>query len=363
MNILLLVSEFPPTIGGLANYSYNIAKHLKKDNNVSISIPPSYPSIKKYAANFHYVTSVSKRIKELKKAKGIDIVYAISFRPQFSAIGLYVKILNLPLISHGVGLDTYSSHPFYILARKTVYSISDQLICGANFQKEIMSSEGAPREKIHVILGGVDRTIFRPRDNQRDQFRRFSKVEDKFILLSLGRLIKRKGFDDIIRALTHLEDIEDILLLIVGDGPEKPSLIELVDTLRLKEKVKFLCFVPSDNIPKFYNIANLFVAPFRIIGRDLESFPLVTMEAQACGVPVISTNTAGVPELVENRKSGFIVQMNSPKEIAEKIRILYEDRRLRSSMSKNAQKRAELFDWKVVVTKIEDVLQTALTQY
>ena len=362
MNILLLVAEFPPTIGGLANYSYNIAKGLKKNNGVNISVSPGDLSSKKYVVNVQYIIGVNKRIKRLKKAKDVDIVYTIAFRPQFSVIGLYAKILNLPFVSHGVGLDTYTSHPFYVLTRKTAYSISDQLICGANFQKEIMFSEGAPGEKIHVILGGVDRTIFRPRDNQRDQFRRFLNVEDKFVLLSLGRLIRRKGFDDAIRALTYLDDIKDILLLIVGDGPEKPFLTELVDVLHLKEKVKFLGFVPSDHIPKFYNIANLFIAPFRIIGRDLESFPLVVLEAQACGVPVISTNTAGVPELVENRKSGFIVQMNSPKEIAEKIRILHENPKLSYSMAKNAQKRTERFDWPVVITKIEDVLQTTLTQ-
>jgi len=363
MNILLLVGEFPPTLGGLANYSYNIAKYLRKNNTVNISIPPSHASVKKYPTNFQYVTSVGKRLTELKKTGRIEIVYAITFRPQFSAIGLRAKLSNLPFVSHGIGLDIYDFQALSILTRKIAYSISDYIICGARFQKEIMQDEGAMPEKIRVISGGVDVETYQPKYVEREPFKKFLGAEDKFILLSLGRLVRRKGFDDAIRALTYLDDIKNLLLLIAGDGPEKPFLTKLAQTLSLEEKVKFLGLVSSDHMPKIYNIADLFVAPFRVIGRDLEGFPLVVLEAQASGVPVISTNTAGVPELVENGKSGFLVQMNSPRKIAEKIRLFYDDRRLRNDMAKRARKRAEeLFDWKVVIAKIEDVLQTALTK-
>ena len=363
MNILLLTAEYPPAMrGGLANYSYNLARGLTRNNDVMVAVLPSDPTIKRYTAYLQYIYSMGKKINELRKEKKLDIVYAITFQPQFSAIGLYTKIINVPFVSNGIGLDIYTYHPLFVQARKIAYSVSEQLICGTNFQKEIMLNEGASAKKINVIPGGVDTEIFRPLYKERDELRKFFNVEGKFVLLSLGRLVKRKGFDNAIKALIHLDDISDIILLIVGRGPEKRFLTNLAKTSSLNDKVRFLGFVSPDYLPKVYSVADLFVAPFKVIGRDMEGFPLVVQEAQACGVPVITTNTAGVPELIQNDKTGFLVNMNSPEEIAEKVRMLYEDRRLLSGLSRKARERAEeIFDWQVVVTKIENVLRGAFT--
>jgi len=364
MNIMLLAAEFPPRMrGGMANYSYNIAKRLAANNNVKVMSLPEYSAGKNYALNLRFICDAARELRRARKKRKKVIVYAISFRPEFSLIGFYAKKLGIPLVFNGVGLDMYTTHPAFVFARRIACKISNQIICGASFQKGILIKNGAIPTKIHTILGGVDTERFEPSLGDRDKLRRLFGIENKFVLLSLGRLVKRKGFDDAIKALAHLKDIEDIILLIVGDGQEKASLKKLARNLSVEEKVKFLGFVSSDILPKIYNAAELFVAPFKIIGRDMEGFPLVAQEAQACGVPVISTNTAGVPELIENDKTGFLVHMNSPKEIAEQIRTLYEDGRLRKEMASNARKRAEeLLDWAVVVTKIENVLRVALRQ-
>jgi len=362
MKVLLLVAEFPPTTyAGLATYSYNVAKHLQRNNDVKVSVLVNCLPFRRYISNLRYTYKVIKKINKLKKEKKLEIIYAITFRPEFTAIGLYAKILHLPFVSHGVGLDIYSSNPMFIQARKTAYSISEQLVCGASFQKEMISHEGAPYEKINVVLGGVDTEVFRPMHGERYGFRRHFDVEDRFVLLSLGRLVKRKGFDDALKALTYLGDIDDIFLLIVGEGPEKPFLTKLVEKLSLSERVRFLNFLSTNYLPAVYNTADLFIAPFRVIGKDMEGTPLVVQEALSCGTPVISTNTAGVPELIENGKSGFTVNPNSPEKIAEKIRLLYENRKLYAKMATEARRRAQrLLDWKVAVGKTEKVLKKAL---
>jgi len=365
MNILLLAAEYPPKMhGGLANYSYNIAKNLAKTNSVRVAALPNYlRDERQLGSNLYFIHDVVREINRLKKERRDILVYAIAFRPEFSIIGAYTKIVGVPFVYHGVGSDLYTLHPAFVFARRLSYFVCDELICGAGFQKEIMMNQGGSAEKIHVILGGVDTGMFKPLYNERRRLKKLFNVENMFVLLSLAHLIKRKGFDDAIRALTDLQDIEDICLLIAGEGPEKPTLIKLAKVLHLKNRVRFLGFVPSNILLNVYNVADVFVAPFKILGRDMEGFPLVVQEAQACGVPVISTHTAGVPELVENGKTGFLVNMNSPREIAEKVRMLYEDRRLRKKLSRKAQKRAEeIFDWQVVVTKIENVLRAAFTQ-
>lgn len=363
MNILILAAEYPPKmLGGLANYSYNIAKNLAKTNNVRVAALPSYVQSKGWGeSNLYYLCNVAREIDRLEKEKRAIVVYAIGIRPEFSIIGSYAKMKGVPFVCNYVGMDIYTLSPLCIFARRLSYVVSDKLICGARFQKEIMVNQGASPNKISVVLGGVDTEMFQPLHSERGKLRKLYNLETMFVLLSLGRHVKRKGFDDAIKALAHLQDIEDIRLLIVGEGPQKPTLVKLAKALHLENKVQFLGFVPSKILPHIYNVADVFSAPFKILGRDMEGFPLVVQEAQACGVPVISTNTAGVPELIENGKTGFLVNMNSPKEIAEKVRMLYEDRRLRKKLASNARKKAEeLLDWEVVVTKIENVLRVAL---
>lgn len=359
MNIVLLVSEYPPTTWGLANYSYNIAKYLSLNNHVNVYVLPSTSSVVRYAENIKFVAGVMRKLREKRDRREVDVVYAITFQPQFSIIGLFARLLGLPFVSHGVGLDVYISSPFGVFARKMAYLLSNGIICGARFQKRILEEEGARKEKIFVVLGGVDCEIFKPLA-QRDELRKTLGVEDNFVLLALGRLSKRKGFDDAIKALTYLKDIDDLVLLIVGEGPERRNLEELARSLFLESRVKFLGFVSSDYLPGIYNIADLFIAPFKTIGRDIEGFPLVVQEAQACRVPVISTFSAGLPDLVENRTSGFLVHENLPREIATKICKLYNDSDLRKKMGLNARKKTEtLLNWKVAVHKIENILRNA----
>lgn len=360
MNITLLAAEFSPEMwGGLANYSYNIAKHLSAKNQVEVNVFPHGQSLMRYAANLEFVVKMGRKLQQKKTKNEVDILYGITFQPHFSLIGFAAKQLDLPFVSHGVGLDVYSCHPLYVFARKTSYKISDRIICGSNFERRIMVKEGAPSEKVHKVLGGVDCETFRP-SAEREEFRKALGVEDKFVLLALGRLDKRKGFDDAIRALTYLKDMDNVVLLIVGMGPERTYLEELTRSLDLISKVRFLGFVPSDSLVKIYNAADLFVAPFKSIGRDMEGFPLVVQEAQACGVPVVSTVSSGVPELIENNSSGLLVAESSPQRVAQKIRELYENEELRKKMGQNARKRAKaLLDWTITVDKIEKLLRRA----
>lgn len=361
LNIVLLAAEFPPEMwGGLANYSYNIVKYLGVKNQVEVDIFPHRQSLIKYMSNLEFVAKMGRKLQQRKTQNEVDIVYAITFQPHFSVIGFAAKQLGLPFVSHGVGLDVYTSRPLYVFARKTSYKISDRIICGSHFQRQIMVEEGASNEKIHVVLGGVDCKIFRPL-TECGEFRKELGVEDKFVLLAVGRLDKRKGFDDAIRALTYLKNINDIVLLIVGMGSERTYLEKLTRGLSVMSKVRFLGFVSSDSLPKIYNAADLFIAPFKSIGRNMEGFPIVVQEAQACRVPVISTLSPGLPELLENNKSGFLVHESSPKELAEKIRLLYENDELRKKMGENALKRARnLLKWEIATAKIEKILHTTL---
>ncbi len=352
MDILMLVSEYPPIPGGLANYTYLISKYLSKKHSLEIVLP------NRKLAGFYGRIEALKLIGKLKCAmkRKYDVVYSITFSPHLAIVAKYIKARGFPLVVHGVGLDIYSNSPTFVLARKVLYKVSDKIICGANFQKKLILKEGCSPNKVSVVIGGVDTSKFKPiNQNVRDKY----NLNDKFMILSIGRLVKRKGFDIAIKAMSHLRDVKDILLVIVGDGPEKLNLIKLTKKLSLERKVMMLGYLPDEEIPKIYSAADVLVAPFRVLGKDLEGFPLVLQESQACGTPVITTSTAGIPDLVDDGKSGYLVSPESVKEIANKILILYENRELLKKMSKYARKWAiEKLDYKVLGKNVEKYLQS-----
>jgi glycosyltransferase involved in cell wall biosynthesis len=371
MRILLLANEFPPNIGGLANLTYNIAKGLSVNNEVFVisfspeeqgigfdATPPTFPDLLYYPRRaVPYLRNVGARIHEMAKKGEIDVVYSICFTTYFTVLGVYSKILGLPLVSHAVGLDLYSHRFKDRLSRRVAYLASDAIICWTNFQKSMMSKEGADPGKLYVIYGGVDTELFKPYIDERETLRRFYQLEDKFILLAAGRLIARKGFDDAIRALSLLKDLKDVVLIVVGDGPERTNLEGLAKALHLEDRVRFLGLLPSEPLPKVFSMADVFIAPFKVLGTDLEGSPMVVKESQASGLPVITTNTPGMEEVVEDGLDGFIVPMNSPIKLAEKVRTLFEQPKLRSMLAENARKKAvELFDWRAYTKKVEAIL-------
>ena len=352
----MLASEYPPISGGLANYTYLISRYLSKKYNLEIILP------NKKLAGFYGRIEVLKLIEKLRCAmkRKYDVVYSITFSPHLAILAKYIKARGCSLVVHGIGLDVYSNFPTFIFARKILYKISNKIICGANFQKNLILKEGCPPNKVSVVIGGVDTSKFKSIDqNIRNKY----NLNNKFIILSIGRLIKRKGFDTAIKAMGYLRDVKDALLVIVGDGPEKLNLIKLTKKLSLERKVMMLGYLPDEDIPKIYSAADVLVAPFRVLGKDLEGFPLVLQESQASGTPVITTSTAGIPDLVDDGKSGYLVSPESVKEIANKILILYEDRKLLKKMSKYARKWAvERLDYKVLGKNIERILQNTLNR-
>lgn len=357
MDILMLAPEYPPTPGGLSNYTYLISKYLSEKHNLKLVLPD------KKLLGFNGKIEALKLVKKLgyEAKRKYDLVYSITFNPHSAIFAKFIKPKKLPLVMHGVGLDVYSNSPTFILARKILYKTSSKIICGANFQKKLILKEGCQSNKVSVVIGGVDTNKFRPINEQniRDKY----ELNDKFVILSIGRLIKRKGFDTAIKSMNNLKNIEDILLVIVGNGPEKYNLIKLIKKLSLERKVIMLGYLPDEDIPKIYSAADVFVAPFRVLGKDLEGFPLVIQESQACGTPVITTPTAGIPELIDNGKSGYLVPLESDKEIANKIKVLYEDRRLLNEMSKYSRMLGvERLDYRIMGKKIEQIFSMSLEE-
>lgn len=167
--------------------------------------------------------------------------------------------------------------------------------------------------------------------------------QDDCFILAVGDLIKRKNHQCIIRALAMLDD--NYKLLICGSGVEHEGLVELVDSLGINNKVSFLGF--RNDIPQLMASADELVFP-----SIHEGLPVSVMEAMASGLPVIATNIRGiVPDLIDDRDNGYILESDQPESVANAIRTLFTDRALAKKISLNSRKKVGQFSIDSVLDK------------
>lgn len=219
-----------------------------------------------------------------------------------------------------------------------VIAISSQM------RTQLTGTYGIPSDSVTLINHGVNTSRFHPREEGYDRV-----SEDRLTVLFVGRLITRKGADTAIRSLASTER-DDVELLIAGKGRQRSSLEELVRKLNVERQVEFLGYIPEDELPKLYSASDVLVFP-----PTYEGFGLVFLEAMACGTPVIGTSVGGVPDIVENGETGYIV--NESLEIADCIERLADSPELLASISSAAAETAEAMDWAHVAKQVEAVYE------
>ena len=214
---------------------------------------------------------------------------------------------------------------------------------------------GATTQKTRLIPTSVDTTAFRP--NQKSVLKTELGVDGPVILF-IGRLMKRKGADVLLRAFKPIVDkIPSANLVIVGKGPEETKLRELQMSLHLNN-VFFLGRIPRELMPEVYAGADLFVLP----SLYYEIFGNVLVEAMASGLPVISTNVGGMTDIVTHGKTGFRIAPGDVDQLSKCMLSLITNDELRSKMSKAARRDAvERFDDMAVARIVEAMYRKSLT--
>ena len=183
------------------------------------------------------------------------------------------------------------------------------------------------------------------------------KTNEQVQILSVGRLIEKKGFEYSINALKVLNrEKKNFFYTIIGDGPLLKKLKQLVVDLELDDCVKFEGSVTIEALPSYYNVADIFLLPsLTAENDDEEGTPTVLLEAQASGLPVVSTFHSGIPEIVLHKKTGFLVEEKDIKAIAYYLDILISDYKLRREMGNNGRNFVkEKFDIRLLSTVLID---------
>lgn len=233
---------------------------------------------------------------------------------------------------------------------------AQQIVANSRHSRDILLGDWAiPAARIVVIHPGVDTSRFVPAPID-EQVRERLGWRGRRVILTVGALQKRKGQDMMIRALPAIRAMcPDVLYAIAGEGWEREYLEKLVVEQGVSEVVQF-CGAPQEGaLLTYYQQCDLFALPNRQIGWDLEGFGIVSLEAQACGKPVIVGNSGGAPETVLQGITGEVVSAETPEPLAELAAALLDDQPRREAMGRSGRERAVAqFDWTILARQAED---------
>ncbi len=198
--------------------------------------------------------------------------------------------------------------------------------------QQVLKSGFAP-EKVTVVRSSIDTKFFEPTDGAKELMRSYLGIGgDKFVIAAVGRLVKGKGYDVLLRALSQFPPSDRPILLLAGEGNERQFLENLSAELGVSEEARFLGF-QADVRPVLWS-ADVFVhAPTNFP----EGTPNAILEAMAAGLPVIASKVGGIPEVVRDGETGLIVPPNDPKALADAINKLRQDKTLSEKLGKQAQ--------------------------
>jgi N-acetyl-alpha-D-glucosaminyl L-malate synthase BshA len=252
---------------------------------------------------------------------------------------------------HGTDITLVGSHPDYKPAVNFSINNSDAVTSVSQSLKDDTMNIFDIRKEIHVVPNFID---IEKHDNPYTYCERELMAEDnERIITHISNLRPVKRIVDVIEIFDRVQKKIPSKLIVVGEGPDKLFAEELCDRKGISERVMFVG--NSSEVLKILCFSDLFLLP-----SESESFGLAALEAMACGVPVISSNTGGIPEVNIHNKSGFLSDVGNIEEMAQHaLSILREDSVL-SEFKRKAKNIAQKFDTKNIVPMYEDVYDKAL---
>lgn len=402
LNILMAIDSFNARSGASTTF-YEHAKGLaERGNNVSLIFRTknaqeacaNFPvGIKLHPFNNNIgnsllftISDIFKTFKIFKKIRAASMPDVINVHHSLSCLGInisrktsdiprvylfqspwcteYKLNLDLPQGNAGTMAGARPWHKLNFYARKWlekyVLDRSQKIIVLSQFMKEILIEvHKIPESRVVVLPGGVDTSRFRPYTQKRSLRKQLGIPEDKFVLLTVRRLVPRMGLQNLIKAISKIiDEVPDIYLIIVGDGIMRKKLFCLVEELRLQKHIFFTGSIPplDEKLVFYYQSADLFILPTKY----LEGFGLVTLEALACGTPVLGTPVGGTKEILSGLDENLLFKGTDADSMAELILEYANSRHKFEDIKPRCRQYAvENYSWSVIIPKVEEVFLNA----
>ncbi|KKQ80073.1 MAG: Glycosyl transferase group 1 [Parcubacteria group bacterium GW2011_GWC2_38_7] len=375
---LLATIDFPPQTGGVANYWANLCRELSSDSLVVLA-PEATNSIdfdvkQEYSVYRQNLINKNKwlwpkwlplflSVGRLIKSERIEFLIVAQILPIGIIAYIHKKLFNLPygVSLHGLDLNLTQVNFRKKWITKLILNSADWIIVNSEFTKRLIKKY-FPEIKLKIEIVYPCPNINSENVSQviKDNLIVKNDLSGKKIILTVGRLVERKGQDMVLKSfLKVFEKVPEARYVIVGQGPDQARLKQLVLDLGLGNQVIFYDKVDDSELPAFYDLADVFVMPCRELpDGDVEGFGIVFLEAGVYKKPVIAGRSGGAVEAVEHNITGIVVDPNNEKEIAEAIIYLLQNPEHARALGENGYARVqEKFNWAEQAKILNNLLQ------
>lgn len=315
---------------------------------------PEYPL-------FHYQPyelALSSKLVDMVKIHKIDVLHVHYAIPHAYAAYMAKKMLheegiNVPIVTtlHGTDITLVGSHPFYKTAVTFSINKSDAVTSVSQNLKEDTQRLFQTKNEIKVVPNFID--IDKYKKSYKDCDRDFLALPEELVITHVSNFRPVKRIADVIEIFYRIQKELPAKLMMVGEGPERKEAEQLCETYKIEDKVVFLG--NSSEVDKILCFSDLFLLP-----SETESFGLAALEAMASGVPVISSDAGGIPEVNIQGVSGFLSPVGAIDEMAQNALKILKDETVLNTFKKGAQETATKFDIHKIVPFYETIYEEAL---
>jgi phosphatidylinositol alpha-1,6-mannosyltransferase len=269
-------------------------------------------------------------------------------------------VIKTVALTHGHEVWWAKVFPFTLAIRRIGSTVDTLTYLGEFTQRAISHSLSASAAKAMVkIAPGIDVDHFTPVDST--QLRKELNLEGKKVIVSVGRLVHRKGQDHLIESMPQiLESVPDAHLLMVGKGPYLEHLAKLVALNKLENHVSFIGRIQYAELPRFICAGDVFAMPSRsrLAGLEVEGLGIVYLEASSCGLPVIAGSSGGAPDAVIDGVTGFVVDGTDNQQIAKAaIELLNNPEKAKSMGMAGRQWIIDNWRWEIWSAQFNELLR------
>jgi glycosyltransferase involved in cell wall biosynthesis len=378
--IALIVDYHPLPAGGMEVHAYEVCKALKNKKELNLCAVIGFSSDKKgfnsidktiilpEKSTFHS-DLIYKAIKKLKLEKG-DVLFFNSLYWIRVIPDLKEKFPEVIFLLRSGGNDIAQSEVLEkgkTLKERRSFVVStinksvDYLVVNGKYSYRKLCGFGLDKNKMAIVAGGVDIKRFKPvSTSKKEELRKkLGLPVDKVIILSSCRLVRFKGIEYILKAISQSSVKGSVHYLLIGDGPEKEKIVQLIQKLKIQDVVTIVGEVSIERIHYYYQLSDIYChAP--ILTRNFvsggsyihtETMGRSFCEAMSTGLPVIATKVGGVSEIVKDKESGELVPERDVYSLRKKIESLVLNRSKRKKMGVQGRKIAKKFSWEEVLKK------------
>ncbi|MBD2298224.1 glycosyltransferase family 4 protein [Nostoc sp. FACHB-190] len=240
-----------------------------------------------------------------------------------------------------------------LIEKSTYYRCDRFIVLSKAFGNILHQQYQVPWEKIHIIPGGVNIHRFQPNLSQQAARQELGWPDNRPILFTSRRLVYRMGIDKLLQAVAIIKPkIPDVWLAIAGRGYMQDALQQQAKELGLENTVKFLGFIPDEQLPIAYQAADLTVMP----SQSFEGFGLALVESLACGTPVVCTPVGGMPEILTQFSPDLITSSTEVYDIADKLENILLGKISIPSRQACRDYAVTNYDWSLIAQKVRDVI-------